>query len=128
MIPKEAHSNKKVSKAVVIRGLGGAPDNAHLERVRDEGGAESAEIGVGHVVGHCQHAHLRLPPCLQSNTAHGPRQPWRKETKPYIWIPSILKSIEGWLTGRSDEEAAGGSGWRRTMPRVSSIRGLPEEK
>jgi hypothetical protein len=49
------------------------PDNAHLERVRDEGGAESAEIGVGHVVGHCQHAHLRLPPCREVGRGGGGR-------------------------------------------------------
>lgn len=37
-------------------------DYAHLERVGDEGTAETAEVGVGHVVGHGEHAHPRLPP------------------------------------------------------------------
>jgi hypothetical protein len=36
---------------------------------------------------------------------------------------------QAWLTGRWDQEAAaGGSGWRTTTPRVSSMRGFPEEK
>lgn len=36
---------------------------------------------------------------------------------------------QSWLTGTWDQEAAaGGSGWRTTTPRVSSMRGFPEEK
>jgi len=39
-----------------------SPDNAHLECMGDKGAAEAAEVGVGHVVGHREHAYTRLPP------------------------------------------------------------------
>lgn len=86
----------------MIASLGEAPDNSHLERVRDEGSAESAEVGVGHVVGHCQHAHLRLPAFLQSNIAHRKRQLWTSGQNPIHRNsnPKTLEVVAHWEVGR----------------------------
>ena len=67
LVFKEArnHMKGKQSIAVAIR-RGEAPDNAHLECMGDEGAAEAAEVGVGHVIGQREHAYPRLPPHLQT--------------------------------------------------------------
>jgi len=52
----------KIYKNAVLVLCSISSDDAHLECVRDEGAAETAEVGVGHVVGHGEHAHPRLPP------------------------------------------------------------------
>jgi hypothetical protein len=79
--PKEARNSKNRNKSLVNRGYSEAPDNAHFERVGDEGAAESAEVGIGHVVGHGQNAHLRLSLSLKSNTADVACQPWTSGTQ-----------------------------------------------
>lgn len=37
----------------------------------DEGAAEAAEVGVGHVIGHGEHAHPRLPPHRETRRGGG---------------------------------------------------------
>jgi hypothetical protein len=126
----------KVSKAIMIRGLVEAPHSAHLERVRDKGAAESAEVGVGHVVGHGQHAHTRLPACLELNGAHKQRQPWTSGHE-YMETsnPEILEGgSPGGLRRRRRRAGRGGGGRRRGSlrcggyPRRSELNGANKRR
>lgn len=93
------------------------PDDAHLECVRDEGAAETAEVGVGHVVGHGEHAHPRLPPQLQTHTG----EPIKSLDPIHTEIP-ISRGLPGHETRRRPRAGRGGGRRRRGSPRCEGFR------
>ena len=76
----------------------------------DEGTAETAEVGVGHVVGHGEHAHPRLPPHLQIHTGEPTVEVRFMSLDPIHGNPNQDREMRpgggGWV-GVEDDDAAG---------------------
>ena len=81
----------------------------------DKGAAEAAEVGVGHVVGHREHAYTRLPPHLHNtrtsqiwrsghNTIHGDTS---TETLEGVAYREMRRGGGGGRVGVEEDDAAG---------------------
>lgn len=78
----------------------------------DEGAAEAAEVGVGHVIGHGEHAHPRLPPHLQTHAR-----------EPDVRSPTLLYQY-GTLEGVAYRETRRGGGGGRFRVEEDDAAGL----